>query len=377
MSLPARGALLATWLLLTAAGAPAPTPPHGVANGVTGTPRSLDTAVADLQAAGFDSVRLFVRWDLIETVEAAPDWTCRYLTSTDVGPDRDRDGRPDPWPGTPCDAGPCGCGYSIDERIAAVAHTTPPLSIVLTIVGTPAWARGQPADFCPRDAPARAFPLRRGKEDAYRDFVSAVARRYGAVAYAFELWNEPDLDGCHAWAGTRQQYQRQILSAATAVKATGVLPGLVVAPTLEAPSAAAMDAWIDWSQPIDRVSFNLYSPNAAAAIDTLATMHRWCRARAGCTGFYVTEFGAQAASPRCPGPYTPAPGAADVAIMRWCRRHRRCSGLFLYSLSDQNDVPECRRGLLSETGCRKGRLCTIAKRFFGVTPPFDCRGCGP
>jgi len=29
-------------------------------------------------------------------------------------------------------------------------------------------------------------------------------------------------------------------------------------------------------------------------------------------------------------------------------------------------------------GCRKRRLCTIARRFFGLTaPPFACAGCGP
>lgn len=138
------------------------------------------------------------------------------------------------------------------------------------------------------------------------------------------------------------------------------------------------NAWLDWSQPIDRVSFNLYSPDLSAAIRTLTAMHRWCRARSRCTGFYVTEFGAQAsADGNCPGPHAASPGGVDVAVMKWCRRHRRCAGFFLYSLSDQNDVPECRRGLLSETGCRKRRLCTIARRFFGVTPPFDCRGCGP
>jgi hypothetical protein len=37
------------------------------------------------------------------------------------------------------------------------------------------------------------------------------------------------------WAGTRQQYKEQILSAATAVKSAGIAPGLVVAPTLEEP----------------------------------------------------------------------------------------------------------------------------------------------
>jgi hypothetical protein len=82
----------------------------------------------------------------------------------------------------------------------------------------------------------RALPLRRDKESAYRDFVGKVAARYGDVAYAFELWNEPDLAACRHWAGTREQYKAQILSAATVVKQSGAVPGLVVAPTLEEPS---------------------------------------------------------------------------------------------------------------------------------------------
>jgi len=117
---------------------------------------------------------------------------------------------------------PCGCGYSADERVAMVARDPHRLPILLTIVGTPVWARGPPAADCPADAPGLARPLRRGKESAFRDFVAAVARRYGTIAYAFELWNEPDLEACVAWAGTRQQYKEEILSAATAVKGAGI-----------------------------------------------------------------------------------------------------------------------------------------------------------
>jgi hypothetical protein len=344
---------------------------------VNGLARATDAALADVRAAGFDTVRIFLRWDKIETVEAAPDWTCRYVVDDNVAGDLDRDGTRDLWPGIPCEDGPCGCGLSADERVdVAARHGIP---IVLTILGTPAWARGAAAAHCPADTPPRALPLRRDKEAAFQTFVAAAARRYGDVAYAFELWNEPDLAACRYWGGTREQYKAQILPAAGAVKASGAMPGLVVAPTLEHPSGDAMDAWMDWSQPIDLLSFNLYSVSLSAALATLDEMSFWCAGRRRCPGFYVTEFGAQLRGARdCPGPRTGGPGAADVAIMKRCRKRRACAGFFLYALSDQKARPECDRGLIDRRGCRKRRLCTIARRFFGVRDlPYQCIGCGP
>jgi hypothetical protein len=372
-------ALLAVALpLLLAGGTPAPSPPDGFASGVNGVARASDGALQDARAAGFDAIRVFLRWDQIETVEGAPDWTCKYTTDADVGRDLDGDGVPDPWPGTPCDGTPCGCGYSADERVAAAAGGDVPPAVLLTLVGTPAWARGQPAASCPDYAPARARPLRRGKEAAFRDFAAAVASRYGSAAYAFELWNEPDLAGCVGWAGTPEQYKNQILKAARAIKATGVTPGLVVAPTLENPSGSAMDTWMDWSEPVDVVSFNLYTTSLGSALAKIEEMNGWCGANRRCPGFYVTEFGARKrGASDCPGPRHGAPGAADVALMRRCRNRRSCAGFFLYALSDQKERPECDRGLLDTQGCRKRRLCTIARRFFGVTPPYACVGCGP
>src|SRR6185436_18635411 len=97
------------------------------------------------------------------------------------------DGAPDPWPGIPCDGTPCGCGYSQDERVTMARSGSPSLPVLLTIVGTPSWARGSPAEGCPSTVPGRAMPLRPGKETAYASFAAAVARRYGTMAYAFEL----------------------------------------------------------------------------------------------------------------------------------------------------------------------------------------------
>jgi hypothetical protein len=367
--------LLFAWPLLLAVAAP--TPPAGFANGVNGIPRTVGAALDDARAAGFDTLRIFLRWDKIETTEGAPDWSCRYLTSADVGRDVDGDGTGDPWLGTPCASMPCGCGYSADERVATAARDGVP--VMLTLVGTPAWARGTREAHCPAETPGRALPLRPDKDGAFRDFVAAVARRYGAVAYAFELWNEPDLAACESWAGTRQQYRQQILSAATVVKASGAEPGIVVAPTLEEPSGDAMDAWMDWSQPVDRLSFNLYSLDLGRALAKLDEMNAWCRANRRCPGFYVTEFGARRSGPKtCPGPRVAAPGAADVAIMKRCRKRRSYAGFFLFTLSGRTEHPECDRALLDVRGCRKGRLCTIARRFFGISPvPFACGGCGP
>lgn len=371
----ARGwALVAAWPLLLAAGPPVP--PGGFAAGINGLPRALETTLDAARAAGFDTVRVFMRWDRIETVEGAPDWTCKYVTEVDLGPDADGDGTPDVWPGIPCDGTPCGCGYSADERAAMAGHGVP---ILLTILGTPAWARGQPMASCPGDTPGRAMPLRRGKEATFAAFAAAVVLRYGTVAYGFELWNEPDLAACVYWAGTPEQYKDQILSAATAVKAAGISPGLVVAPTLENPSGAAMDLWMDWSQPIDLLSFNLYQVSLGRALGKIDEMNAWCGATRRCPGFYVTEFGARRAGvSHCPGPRTTRPGAADVAIMKRCRQRRWCRGFFLYALSDQQERQPCDRGLFTARGCPKPRLCAIAHGFFAIgTLPFTCGRCGP
>jgi hypothetical protein len=358
--------------------ASAPVPPDGFASGINGLSRGLAESLVEARAAGFDAARVFMRWDKIETTQGAPDWGCRYVTEADLGPDVDGDGAPDPWPGIPCGDGPCGCGYSADERVAMAGGAEPRLPVMLTIAGTPVWARGRAADGCPPGTPGRSLPLAAGIESAYREFVAAVASRYGDAAYAFELWNEPDLPACESWAGTQRQYRKQILSAAAAVKAAGAVPGLVVAPTLEDPSGAAMEAWLDWSAPIDLVSFNLYTTSVEAALAKIDEMNAWCRGEARCPGFYITEMGAPRFAPRCPGPSAARPGPADVAMMARCRHRRRCAGFFVYTLSDQDQHRECDRGLIDVRGCPKRRLCTIARHFFGrTTLPFDCRSCGP
>ena len=72
------------------------------------------------------------------------------------------------------------------------------------------------------------------------------------------------------------------MSAATAVKSAGIAPGLVVAPTLENPSGAAVDAWMDWSQPVDVLSFNLYTTDVVAALAKIDEMNAWCGANRRC-----------------------------------------------------------------------------------------------
>src|SRR5262245_38990365 len=168
-------ALLAAWPLLVAGTAPMPV--GGFVAGLNGLSRGLDGALEDARAAGFGAARIFLHWDKIETVEGVPDWTCRYLTASDLGPDADGDGAPDPWPGIPCDGTPCGCGYSADQRVSAASAGGVP--VVLVLVGTPAWARGARAGECPADTPPRAFPLRHGKEDAFAVFAATAAHRYG------------------------------------------------------------------------------------------------------------------------------------------------------------------------------------------------------
>lgn len=359
----------------TAAAEIAPTPPNQFPAGVAGNGRGIDHALSDAQAAGFNAIRLFVRWDRIETTPGEPAWDCRYTTKNDFV--ATGDGRlPRLWPDVPCEPGPCGCGFSLDERVAAVAGAGLPL--VLTVHGTPEWARGAASAQCPADTPGHALPLRADRAKAFAEFVGALAARYGGVAFAFELWNEPDLERCREWAGTPEQYKRQILSAAWAVKASGAAPGLVIAPTLVHPSGQAMDAWMDWSAPIDRLSFNLYETSLPRSLATLDRMDGWCRGHRRCPGFWIAEFSSQRSGARaCPGPRTNAPGSGNLAVMRRCQRRSSCRGFFLYSLTDRNDLPQCDEGLLDARGCRKRRLCQIARRYFGRTQlPFVCAGCG-
>jgi hypothetical protein len=44
-----------------------------------------------------------------------------------------------------------------------------------------------------------------------------------------------------------------------------------VAPTLERASGAAMDAWMDWSAPVDVLSLNLYTIDVADALEKIDT----------------------------------------------------------------------------------------------------------
>jgi hypothetical protein len=139
-----------------------------------------------------------------------------------------------------------------------------------------------------------------------------------------------------------------------------------------------MEAWMDWSEPIDILSFNLYVTTVGAGLRKIEEMSAWCRSNARCPGFYITEFGAhRAGASNCPGPRVDSPGGANLTIMKRCRARRSCVGFFLYRLTDQ-ERRRCDRGLFDARGCRKRRLCEIGERFFGIpTLPFACQGCGP
>ncbi|MEO3712131.1 hypothetical protein [Roseateles flavus] len=61
--------------------------------------------------------------------------------------------------------------------------------ILYPLALTPAWASRRPAEPCPYGHGCAAEPA---DLQWWRDYVSAVARRYGSRIKAFELWNEPN-----------------------------------------------------------------------------------------------------------------------------------------------------------------------------------------
>jgi hypothetical protein len=439
-------ALLMIWLVTAATRCPAPAPSGNLPGGTTGQDRGLPNAFLQTQQAGFNTVRLFLQWNLIEqtaycdatrscnvdslssaseldldpthsgyAAAAAGMFTCRYVDEDDQT-----------WPPvSPCDPyAPChctnpatqgsavcgahtlpACGLSADERIQRINASTPSyLATILTIDSTPDWAGDTWASRCDGDShakdsrPLKALcPLGQPCSKSWNDFVYAVADRYAAGAFAFELWNEPNL--CKYWSGSADDYKGEILPGAQMVKATGALPGCVYATAYYNPSncsasSCELSAWLDAAQPYDFVSVHWYG-NPDDIVNThLPGLNSWCNgssegskcsrfgfdypASTACAnngGYVVTEFGfPHTDNGNCSSDAQSDPGAADVRVMNACDNHIWCWGEAQYNLTDRRPPGSCEMGLFDTSGTPKKRMCEIGQDYFGVTPPYTCNG---
>jgi hypothetical protein len=182
--------------------------------------------------------------------------------------------------------------------------------ILLTIVATPAWARGQAAEGCPADHAPRALPLRRDKESAYRDFVGKVAARYGDVGLRVRAVERARSRRCRSLG----RHARAVQGAGPERRTGGQAERRRAGSRRRADARGAerrRDGRVDRLVAADRsLSFNLYKVKPAHALATIDAMASWCAARRAAPGFFVTEFGAHPfGASNCPGPRSGGPGA--------------------------------------------------------------------
>jgi xylan 1,4-beta-xylosidase len=192
-------------------------------------------------------------------------------------------------------------------------------------------------------------------EALVRDLVTHLVERHGldeVRRWAFEVWNEPNLDVF--WAGTRDEYLRLYDASVRAVKS--VDPGLVVG----GPASAA-GKWVDellahcaaTGSPIDFVSTHTYG-NAPLDLRPIAARH-------GFTGLpqWWTEWGAHAAHFN---PVHDSPWSATYLVRGMASAMGRTEALAYWTVSDHFEelgrAPKLLHGgfgLLSVGNLRKPR----------------------
>jgi hypothetical protein len=103
-----------------------------------------------------------------------------------------------PVTGCARETGPCGSYQGIAAELRAIAsqqHSAGGFSVVMDILGAPAWA-ALPAHGCERASDGSfARPLRPGAIGAYRQLIAGLAglaRREGAAVAWWSPWNEPN-----------------------------------------------------------------------------------------------------------------------------------------------------------------------------------------
>lgn len=143
----------------------------------------LDRAIALTKQAGFDWVKVQIRWESLEGPKGNINW----------GP--------------------------IDAPVNAAASAG--LKILLSVVTAPSWSRPRDTDFGVPGPPANP--------QDYADFVAAIAERHKGKIGAIEVWNEQNL--WYEWGGrgrklSAKQYVDMLRLAYAAIKAKD--PNIVV-----------------------------------------------------------------------------------------------------------------------------------------------------
>lgn len=154
--------------------------------------RDIDS-VAD---AGFEGIRLLVKWSDIESVEGILDWS------------------------------------RVDREMAWAAERN--LAVLGVVTWAPTWA--VPADYALVTHPAPASAER------FAQFVSAAASRYRDQVGAWEIWNEPNVAASYGPSANPVQYCDVLSASSAAIREAA--PGALV---ITGPTSPAVDSSNDLS----------------------------------------------------------------------------------------------------------------------------------
>lgn len=142
-------------------------------------------------------------------------------------------------------------------KLIAVVHTVPPWSRPSTIINS----SGQTVP-----APDIYGPTTPEEQDNYASFVSRIASHYSGLLYAYEIWNEPNLDQFWAPSPSIANYCSLLQKAYTAIKQAD--PGVMVmsgglggAVTNDIPAYDFLVGMYDWGarQYFDAVATHPYT----------------------------------------------------------------------------------------------------------------------
>lgn len=141
---------------------------------------------------------------------------------------------------------------ALDDLVATLEGSE--ANILLTVVGTPEWARVAPENM--GSAPQNY--------NAYASFVGALAERYGDRVDAYEIWSQPNL--AQSWAGkplTGAEYVSLLQTAYAAIK--------VVNPEAVVVSAGLAPTGGDGVNAINDVDYlrQMYAAGVAAVSDAI------------------------------------------------------------------------------------------------------------
>ncbi len=157
-------------------------------------PAEVRLQLENMRAANFRWLRQFARWDEIEPRQGAFDWS----------------------------------GW---DALVEQLREFPELELVVVLMNTPAWARPQhPTRALTATAPPADL-------DAFAQFLSAFAARYGETIDYYQIWDEPNLDD--AWGGLDPRPAEYVALLGTARRAilrsdpTAAIVAAALAPTTE------------------------------------------------------------------------------------------------------------------------------------------------